>query len=205
MIGKKRNLEQKYYTGSSEGIQKIVQGHIVLKTTVRHYNFKNQLEGFELDPNVHHQLIFLELKIGRRIQKVWLIVMRNVYCQSHRKRQMSQIGRVKSYNSKRPVFMTVLQYQQMSMKILQRRQWHPSPVLLPGKIPWTEESGRLQSIGWLRVGHDWTRLSDFLFTFHFHTLEKEMATHSSVLALRIPGTGEPGGLPSMGSHRVRHD
>ena len=44
-----------------------------------------------------------------------------------------------------------------------------------------------------------------LFTFHFHALEKEMATHSSVLAWRIPGTGEPGGLPSMGSHRVRHD
>ena len=50
-----------------------------------------------------------------------------------------------------------------------------------------------------------TRLSDFPFTFHFHALEKEMATHSSVLAWRIPGTGEPGGLPSMGSHRVRHD
>ena len=46
------------------------------------------------------------------------------------------------------------------------------------------------------------RLSDFTFTFHFHALEKEMATHSSVLAWRIPGTGEPGGLPSMGSHRV---
>ena len=51
----------------------------------------------------------------------------------------------------------------------------------------------------------WTRLSDFTFTFHFHALEKEMATHSSVLAWRIPGTGEPGGLPSMGSHRVGHD
>ena len=50
-----------------------------------------------------------------------------------------------------------------------------------------------------------TRLSNFTFTFHFHGLEKEMATHSSVLAWRIPGTAEPGGLPSMGSHRVRHD
>ena len=50
-----------------------------------------------------------------------------------------------------------------------------------------------------------TRLSDFPFTFHFHALEKEMATHSSVLAWRMPGTGEPGGLPSMGSHRVGHD
>ena len=50
-----------------------------------------------------------------------------------------------------------------------------------------------------------TRLGDFTFTFHFHTLEEEMETHSSVLAWRIPGTGEPGGLPSMGSHRVGHD
>ena len=55
------------------------------------------------------------------------------------------------------------------------------------------------------VAEGWTRLSDFTFTFHFHALEKEMATHSSVLAWRIPGTGEPGGLPSMGSHRVGHD
>ena len=50
-----------------------------------------------------------------------------------------------------------------------------------------------------------TQLSDFPFTFHFHTLEKEMETHSSVTAWGIPGTGDPGGLPSMGSHRVGHD
>ena len=50
-----------------------------------------------------------------------------------------------------------------------------------------------------------TRLRDFTFPFHFRALEKEMATHSSVLAWRIPGTGEPGGLPSMGLHRVGHD
>ena len=50
-----------------------------------------------------------------------------------------------------------------------------------------------------------TRLSDFTFTFHFHALEKEMATHSSALAWRIPGTGESGGLPSLGSHRVGQD
>ena len=55
------------------------------------------------------------------------------------------------------------------------------------------------------VAKSWTRLSDFTFAFHFHALEKEMATHSSVLAWRIPGTAEPGGLPSMGSHRVEHD
>ena len=70
---------------------------------------------------------------------------------------------------------------------------------LAWKIPWTEESGRLQSMGSLRVGQNVT------FTFRFHTLEKEMATHSSILAWRIPGTAEPGGLPSMGSHRVGHD
>ena len=70
------------------------------------------------------------------------------------------------------------------------------------KIPWTEETARLQSMGLQRVGH---LLSDFTFTFHFHALEKEMATRSSVLALRIPGTEEPGGLPSMGLHRVGHD
>ena len=52
------------------------------------------------------------------------------------------------------------------------------------------------------VAQSQTRLSDFTFTFHFHALEKEMATHSSVLAWRIPGTGKPGGLPSMGSYRV---
>ena len=55
------------------------------------------------------------------------------------------------------------------------------------------------------VAQSWTQLSDFTFTFHFHALEKEMATHSSVLVLRIPGMGEPGGLPSMGSQRVRND
>ena len=55
------------------------------------------------------------------------------------------------------------------------------------------------------VAKSLTRLSDFPFTFHFHALEKEMATHSSVLAWRIPGMGEPGGLPSMVSHRVGHN
>ena len=82
---------------------------------------------------------------------------------------------------------------------------------LAWKIPWTEEPGRLQSMRSLSRrlqsmrSLSRTRLSDFTFTFHFHALEKEMATHSSVLAWRIPGTGEPGGLPSMGSHRVGHD
>ena len=72
---------------------------------------------------------------------------------------------------------------------------------LASKISWTEKPGRLQSTGLLSQ----TRLSEFPFTFHFHALEKEMATHSSVLAWRIPGTGEPDGLPFMGSHTVGHD
>ena len=75
---------------------------------------------------------------------------------------------------------------------------------LAWKIPWTEEPGRLH--GRLHgVARSRTRLSDFTFAFHFHALEKEMATHSSVLAWRIPGMGKPGGLPSVGSHRVGHD
>ena len=78
-----------------------------------------------------------------------------------------------------------------------RRQWHPTPVLLPGK-----SHGRRSLVAcspWGRWGSDTTE------RLHFHALEKEMATHSSVLAWRIPGMGEPGGLPSMGSHRVGHD
>ena len=76
----------------------------------------------------------------------------------------------------------------------------PPPVLLPGKSMnggawWAAVHG---------VAKSQTQLSDITFTFHFHALEKEIATHSSVLAWRIPGTGEPGGLPSMGSHRIGH-
>ena len=77
---------------------------------------------------------------------------------------------------------------------------YPTPVLLPGNPMdrgawWAAVHGVVKSRAWL---------SDFTFTFHFYALEKEMATHSSVLAWRIPGLGEPGGLRPMGSHRVRH-
>ena len=78
----------------------------------------------------------------------------------------------------------------------------PHPSTLAWKIPWMEEPGRLQSMGSLRVRHDWaTSLS--LFTFM--QWRKKWQPTLSVLAWRIPGMGEPGGLPSMGSHRVRHD
>ena len=131
----------------------------------------------------------------------------------------------------------------------QRRQWHPTPVLLPGEphrwrsmvgcSPWghvesdtTEwlhfhfslscigegngsplqcfclENPRARGAWWTAVHgvvKTRTQLKNFTITFHFHALEKAIAAHSSVLAWRIPGTGEPGGLLSMGSHRVRHD
>ena len=82
-----------------------------------------------------------------------------------------------------------------------RRQWHPTPVLLPGK-----SHGWRSLVGCSPWGHEESDMTEhFTFTFHFHALEKEMATHSSVLAWRIPGMAEPGGLPSLGSHRVGHD
>ena len=74
-------------------------------------------------------------------------------------------------------------------------------MLLPGK----SMDGGAWRAAVHGVAEGRTQLSSFTFTFHFHALEKEMATHSSVLAWRIPGTEEPGGLLSMGSHRVRHD
>ena len=77
------------------------------------------------------------------------------------------------------------------------RQRHPTPVPLPG-----QSHGRRSLVGCSPWGCE---ESDMTERLHFHALEKEMATHSSVLAWRIPGMGEPGGLPSMGSHRVGHD
>ena len=99
------------------------------------------------------------------------------------------------------------------------RMWSNSTGILSPPLPSEEGNGTplqhscLENLmdggAWWATVHgvakSRTRLSDFTFTFHFHALEKEMATHSSVLAWRIPGLGEPGGLPSMGSHRVGHD
>ena len=83
-----------------------------------------------------------------------------------------------------------------TLGVTRRREWQPTPVFLPenpmdGGAWWAAVHG---------VAKSQTRLSYFTFTFHFHALEKEMATHSSVLAWRIPGTGEASGLPSIGSH-----
>ena len=80
-----------------------------------------------------------------------------------------------------------------------RRQWQPTPVLLPGK-----SHGCRSLVGCSPWGHEESDMTEW-HHFHFHALEKEMATHFRVLAWRIPDMAEPGGLPSMGSHRVRHD
>ena len=86
--------------------------------------------------------------------------------------------------------------------MLSEKAMAPHSSTLAWKIPWTEDSGGLQSG---RVAKSRTRLSDFIFTFHFNALEKKMATHSSVFVWRLPRMAEPGGLPSVGSHRVGHD
>ena len=82
---------------------------------------------------------------------------------------------------------------------MEKRRWQPTPVLLPG-----ESHGQRSLVGCSPWGREELDTTERLH-FHFHALEKEMATHSSVLAWGIPGTEEPGGLPSMGSHRVGHD
>ena len=93
-------------------------------------------------------------------------------------------------------FLVVIWYTKFD-DCLWRRQWHPTPALLPEK-----SHGQRSLVGCSPWGR---KESDTTERLHFSALEKEMATYSSVLAWRIPGTGEPGGLPSMGSHRVRHD
>ena len=90
----------------------------------------------------------------------------------------------------------VLQFENSS-GLFRRRQWHPTPVLLPGK-----SHGQRSLVGCSPWGRE---ESDTTERLHFHALEKEMAPHSSILAWRIPGTGEPRGLPSTGSHRVGHN
>ena len=90
-------------------------------------------------------------------------------------------------------------------KVTWRRKWHPTPVF-PLQYSFLENS--MHGGAWQATVHgvaSQTGLSDFTFPFYFQALEKEMATYSSVPAWRIPGTGEPGGLPTMGSHTVRHD
>ena len=93
-----------------------------------------------------------------------------------------------------------MQVRSLVRKIPWRKAWQPTPAFLSG-----ESQGQRSLAGYSPYGQSQTPLNDFTFTFHFHALEKEMATHSSILVWRIPGTREPGGLPSMGSHRVGHD
>ena len=91
----------------------------------------------------------------------------------------------------------------------QQQQVHPVGVGSGNPLEYSCLENPMDGGAWKAAVHgvekSWTRLSNFTFTFHFHALEKEMATHSSVLAWRIPGMGKPDGLPSMESHRVGHD
>ena len=88
-----------------------------------------------------------------------------------------------------------------SIRCLWRKQWHPTPVLLPGK-----SHGWRSLVGCSPWGPEESdRLNEFTFTFHLQALEKEMATHSSMLAWRIPGREDPGRLSSMRLHRLGHD
>ena len=99
--------------------------------------------------------------------------------------------------------MTLYNYQKLSNSTLKIGEGNGTPLLYS-----CLEDPMDRGAWWATVhgvAKSRTRLRDFTFTFHFHALENEMTTHFSVLALRIPGTGEPGGLPSMGLHRVGHD
>ena len=96
-------------------------------------------------------------------------------------------------------YVLVYIYIYMYMCKWRRRKWNPTPVFLPG-----ESHGWRSLVGCSPWGREESDMTELL-PLHFHALEKEMATHSSILAWRIPGMGEPGGLPSVGSHRVGHD
>ena len=125
-------------------------------------------------------------KESGRLQSMWLQRVGHNWARTHTKNWTKR--RRKARSNEVPCLMK------------RRRQWHPTPVLLPGK-----SHGQRSLVGFSHeVTKSQTWLSDFTFSFHFHALEKEMATHSSVLAWRIPGMAEPGGLPSMGLHRVGH-
>ena len=116
-----------------------------------------------------------------------------------RKKKFQQIGSRRELSQPDKEQLTL--YLEGKQSVFGRRQWHPTPVLLPGK-----SRGWRSLVGCSPWGREESDTTERLhFTFHFPALEKAMATHSSVLAWRIPGTGEPGGLPSMGSHRVGHD
>ena len=112
-------------------------------------------------------------------------------------REIPEIFKLSSAEMEKAVDREVIE----RLEIKWRRKWQPTPVFLPGK-----SHGRWSLVGcspWGREESDTTE--KFTFTFHSYALEKKMATHSIILAWRMPGTEEPGGLPSIGSHRFGHD
>ena len=124
-----------------------------------------------------------------------------IYDKENLKKYNRRVVSLGSYILKKKNLSNVRQVIYSSLNSFRRRQCQPTPVLLPKN----RMDGGARWAAVHRVTKSWTRLSDFTFTFLFHALEKEMATHSSVPAWRIPGTVDPGGLPSTGSHRVGHD
>ena len=136
----------------------------------------------------------LYLQRGKALEDIGLAFLLVIFA------KMKLYPLLKTQRTKQPCF-AVYVWNTISLYMYLEKAMASHSGTLAWKIPWMEEPGRLQSMGSLRVRHDFT----FTFTFHFHALEKEMATHSSVLPWRIPGTGELGGLPSMGLHRVGHD
>ena len=113
--------------------------------------------------------------------------------------------KVKSFNHVRPSATpwTAAYQASPSMGFSRQEYWSGVPLQYSCLENPMDRGAWKAAVHGVAEGRTW--LNDFTFTFHFHALEKEMATHSSVLTWKIPGTGEPGGLPSMGSHRVRHD
>ena len=130
--------------------------------------------------------------------RISLIILKGIFCFAH----LYRIFICQTVESLLPSD-TAFLYKFLYINILQNGEGNDTPLQYSCLKNPTDRGASWSAVN--GVAKSPTGLSDFTFTFHFHALEKEMATHFCVLAWIIPGTGEPGGLPSMGSHRVRHD
>ena len=166
---------------------------MILLSSLRYVNCNTPLKS-----NSFRKTIFLKLSLNSRTFPFTEVTFlkrqgdRTTHSGSHRKRQ-------KIMDSKGQNHLRKIKTQ------LRRETGEGNATLLQYSCLENPMDGGAQTAAVHGVAEGRTRLSDFTFTFHFHALEKEMATYSSVLAWRIPGMGEPGGLPSMGLHRVGHD
>ena len=156
------------------------------------YHQVNQNLSFLFLVQISLRKAVLEISVGKKIQDLggWVILV------SHAPRGHPPTELIGSVIGLQLIWVLVL-----ALPYQRRRQWHPTPVLLAGN-----SHGWRSLVGCSPWGREESDMTERLhFTCHFHALEKEMATHSCDLAWRIPGTEEPGGLPSMGSLRVGHD